>query len=55
MTTFPRMPMIVSWRTRAAYIVLNVDTKQPIELGDFVGGFTSIASQYDKFVARSLS
>jgi hypothetical protein len=34
----------------AAHIILNVDTKNPIELGDFVSGFTSISSQYDKFV-----
>lgn len=33
-----------------AHIVLNVDTKNPIELGDFVSGFTAISSQYDKFI-----
>lgn len=33
-----------------AHIVLYVDTKDPIELGDFVSGFTSISSQYDKFI-----
>jgi hypothetical protein len=33
-----------------AHIVLYVDTKNPIELGDFVSGFTSISSQYDKFI-----
>ncbi len=36
-----------------AHIELHVDTKQPIELGDFVAGFTSISSQYDKFVKSS--
>jgi len=33
-----------------AHIVLNIQTKNPIELGDFVSAFTSIASQYEKFV-----
>jgi hypothetical protein len=32
------------------HIELHVDTKQPIELGDFVAGFTSISGQYDKFI-----
>lgn len=35
---------------KPAHIVLHVDTKNPIELGDFVAGFTSISSQYEKFV-----
>jgi hypothetical protein len=33
-----------------AHIVLNIQTKNPIELSDFVSAFTSIASQYEKFV-----
>jgi hypothetical protein len=33
-----------------AYIVLNIKTKHPIELKDFVSAFTAIASQYEKFV-----
>src|SRR5437588_9154062 len=33
-----------------AHIVLNIQTKNPIELSDFVSEFTSIASQYEKFV-----
>ena len=33
-----------------AHIVLNVHTENPIELGDFVAGFASISSQYDKFI-----
>ena len=33
-----------------AHIVLNIQTKNPIELNDFVSAFTSIASQYEKFV-----
>jgi hypothetical protein len=32
------------------YISLWIDTKDPIELGDFVSTFTSIANQYEKFV-----
>lgn len=32
------------------HIVLTIDTKGPIELGDFVSAFTSLASQYEKFV-----
>jgi hypothetical protein len=36
-----------------AHIVLHVDTKNPIEFGDFVAGFTSISSQYDKFIRAS--
>jgi hypothetical protein len=33
-----------------AHIVLNIQTKDPIELSDFVSAFTSIASQYEKFI-----
>jgi hypothetical protein len=32
------------------HIVLNIETKRPIELSDFVSAFSSIASQYEKFV-----
>jgi hypothetical protein len=32
------------------YIVVKLQTKSPILLGDFVSEFTSIASQYDKFI-----
>jgi hypothetical protein len=32
------------------HIVLNIQTTRPIELDDFVSAFSSIASQYDKFV-----
>jgi hypothetical protein len=32
------------------YIVLKLDTTEPIELGDFVSAFTSVASQYDQFM-----
>jgi len=33
-----------------AHIILNIKTKNPIELTDFVSAFTSVASQYGKFV-----
>jgi hypothetical protein len=37
----------------AAHIVLNIKTKNPIELNDFVSAFTSIASQYEKFLREN--
>jgi hypothetical protein len=33
------------------HIIVTLDTKEPIEIGDFVTAFTSIASQYNKFMA----
>jgi hypothetical protein len=33
-----------------AHIVLNIRTKNPIELTDFVSAFTSTSSQYEKFI-----
>jgi hypothetical protein len=35
------------------YIVVRLKTKNPIELGKFVSEFTSISSQYDKFIRAS--
>ena len=32
------------------YIRLKLDTESPIELGEFVGAFTALASRYDRFV-----
>lgn len=32
------------------YITLSIDSAQAIEIGDFVSAFTSLASQYDKFI-----
>lgn len=32
------------------HIVLRLETRQPIELGDFVRAFTSLASEYERFV-----
>lgn len=37
-------------QTDTPHIVLTIDTKEPIELGDFVSAFTSIANQYKKFI-----
>lgn len=34
----------------APYIRLKLDTDDPIEMGEFVGAFTSIAAQYDRFI-----
>lgn len=33
-----------------AHLILTIDTKQPIEVGDFVSSFTALASQYDRFI-----
>ncbi|WGJ13977.1 hypothetical protein QEV83_15090 [Methylocapsa sp. D3K7] len=35
------------------YIVLKLQTKNPIQIGDFVSEFISITSQYDKFIKES--
>src|SRR5262245_20755780 len=35
-----------------AYIVLNLETKEPIELGDFVGTFVALGSDYERFIAE---
>jgi hypothetical protein len=42
--------MIKFMGVAAASIILRIKTKNPIELGDFVSEFTSVASQYDKFI-----
>jgi hypothetical protein len=34
----------------AAHIIVRIKASRPIELGDFVSAFTSIANQYDKFI-----
>ena len=45
------------WRTYGAamergqpFIRLKLDIDQPIEMGEFVGAFTSLASEYDRFI-----
>lgn len=35
-----------------AHIVLNLDTKEPIELGDFVGTFVALGNDYERFIAE---
>jgi hypothetical protein len=38
------------WMAGQAHIIVTIETKEPIEIGNFVSAFTAIASQYDKFV-----
>ena len=33
-----------------AHIIVKIDVERPIELGAFISAFTSVASQYDKFI-----
>lgn len=33
-----------------ALLTLNIDTSQPVEIGDFVGAFTSLANEFERFV-----
>jgi hypothetical protein len=42
-------------RAAPAYIVVKIRTERPIDLGDFVSAFTSVASQYDKFIREKHS
>jgi hypothetical protein len=35
------------------HIVLTLDTKEPIELGAFVGAFTSLGNEYDRFIKQT--
>ena len=37
----------------SAYINVTIDTKNPIELSDFVSEFTSVSAQYDKFMREN--
>jgi hypothetical protein len=32
------------------FIIVKLDTKSPIEIGTFVSEFTSVSSQYEKFI-----
>jgi hypothetical protein len=34
-----------------AHIVVTLDTRDPIEIGDFVSAFTAVANQYSKFMS----
>jgi hypothetical protein len=36
-----------------AHIIVTIDTENPIEIGDFVSAFTSVANQFDKFIATN--
>src|SRR5713101_4423068 len=38
-----------------AQIVVRIKVQRPIDLGDFVSAFTSVASQYDKFIREKHS
>ena len=37
---------------QSAHLTLKLDTAEPIELGDFVGAFTSLANEFERFVAQ---
>ncbi len=37
---------------RQAHIIVTIDTKEPIELGDFIAAFTSLSSQYQQYIAE---
>lgn len=34
-------------------MTLKIDTSEPVELGDFVGAFTSIANEFERYVAQA--
>src|ERR1700722_15244152 len=36
--------------TAPAHIIIKIKVERPIDLGDFVSAFTSVASQYDTFI-----
>lgn len=38
-----------------AHIILTVETEEPIDLKDFVSAFTSLSSQFEKFIGREYS
>ena len=35
-----------------AHLTLKLDTDEPIELADFVGAFTSIANEFERYVSE---
>lgn len=37
----------------SSHIVLTLDTKEPIELGDFLSAFTALSSQFEKYIKAS--
>lgn len=38
---------------QSAIITLNIDTSQPVEIGDFVGAFTSLANEFERYVEQN--
>jgi hypothetical protein len=36
-----------------AHLTLKLDTAEPIEIADFVGAFTSIANEFERYVEQS--
>lgn len=36
---------------QSAHLRLKLDTAEPVELGDFVGAFTSLANEFERYVA----
>jgi hypothetical protein len=36
-----------------AHIIVKIEVERPIDLGDFVSAFTSVANQYDKFIREA--
>lgn len=50
MGDIPKLPTYAEvMRDEPAHLILTIDTKQPIEVGDFVSAFSSLASQYERF------
>jgi len=45
------MPYSALMGEQPAHLTLKLDTAEPIELGDFVGAFTSIANEFERYVA----
>lgn len=45
---FPTYRELMEWQ--GPYIRLKLDTDDPIELGEFVGAFTALASEYERYV-----
>jgi hypothetical protein len=35
-----------------AFLTLKLDTDQPVEIRDFVGAFTSLANEFERFVEQ---
>lgn len=38
---------------QSAHLTLKLDTAEPVELGDFVGAFTSLANEFERYVAET--